>query len=85
MTFIRTYGSQMVYMHLRDQYANGVWTEYLGQGSTDFPAIAAALNAIRYQGRAAVELAWPDKFVPTQPLSKSWKESRKFVHKTFGW
>jgi sugar phosphate isomerase/epimerase len=85
VTFIHTFGSQMVYMHLRDQYANGVWTEYLGQGSTDFPAIAAALKAINYQGRAAVELAWPDKFVPTQPLSKSWKDSRKFVRKTFGW
>ena len=85
VTFIHEFGSQMVYMHLRDQYPNGVWTEYLGQGSTDFSAIAAALNAIIYQGRAAVELAWPDKFVPTQPLSKSWKDSRKFVRRTFGW
>jgi sugar phosphate isomerase/epimerase len=85
VTFIQTYGHQMVYMHLRDQYANGIWTEYLGQGSTDFPAIAAALKAVHFQGRAAVELAFPDKFVATQPLSKTWKDSRDFVHKTFGW
>jgi sugar phosphate isomerase/epimerase len=83
--FIQTYGRQMVYMHLRDQYANGIWTEYLGQGSTDFPAIAAALKAVHFQGRAAVELAFPDKFAPTQPLSKTWKDSRDFVRKTFGW
>jgi sugar phosphate isomerase/epimerase len=85
VTFIRTYGRQMVYVHLRDQYANGIWTEYLGQGATDFPAIAAALKAVHFQGRAAVELAFPDKFVPTQPLSKTWKDSRDFVRKTFGW
>ena len=85
VTFIQTYGRQMVYMHLRDQYANGTWTEYLGQGSTDFPTIAAALRAVHFQGRAAVELAFPDKFVPTQPLSKTWKDSRDFVRKTFGW
>jgi sugar phosphate isomerase/epimerase len=85
VAFINTYGKQIVYMHIRDQYADGVWTEYVGQGVTNFPAIAAALRANHFSGRAAVELAFPDKFVPTEPLSESWKRSRDYVRNTFGW
>jgi sugar phosphate isomerase/epimerase len=83
--FIHSYGKQMVYMHIRDQYADGSWTEYPGQGVTDFKAIAAALHAIPFQGRAAVELAFPDKFVPAHPMSETWRLSRQFVRTTFGW
>ncbi len=85
VAFIHSYGKQMVYMHIRDQYANGVWTETVGQGATNFPAIVAALKDVHFQGRAAVELAFPDKFVPTQPLAKTWKDSRNYVRTTFGW
>ena len=42
--FIKQYGHQMVYMHIRDQGADGKWTEAVGQGVTDFPAIAKALG-----------------------------------------
>ena len=42
--FIRDYGQQMVYMHIRDQNAEGKWTEAVGEGVMDFPAIAAALK-----------------------------------------
>jgi len=85
VTFINTYARQMVYMHLRDQYKDGTWTEYLGQGVTDFAAIAAALKANHYEGRAAVELAFPKDFKPTKPLGEDWKLSREFVRTTFGW
>ena len=34
------------------------WTEAVGEGVTDFPAIAKALKGINYSGRAAVELAF---------------------------
>lgn len=81
--FIKTYGHKMVYMHIRDQDANGRWTEAVGQGTTDFVAIAAALQHIRYKGKAAVELAFDGP--PTQPVRKSWADSRKYVQKTFGW
>ncbi len=40
--FIKTYGDKMVYMHIRDQDAKGVWTETVGEGVMDFPAIAKA-------------------------------------------
>jgi sugar phosphate isomerase/epimerase len=76
VSFIKTYGRQMVYMHIRDQYKDGTWTEYVGQGVTDFPAIAAALRSVDFRGRAAIELAFPDHFVPKNPLA----EAQKFRH-----
>jgi sugar phosphate isomerase/epimerase len=81
--FIKTYGHKMVYMHLRDQAADGKWTEALGEGVTDFKAIAKALKDIGYNKKAAVELAFDKE--PTRPVKESWKMSRQFVSKTFGW
>lgn len=83
--FIRTYGHQMVYMHLRDQYKDGAWTEYLGQGVTDFPGIAEALTSVDFKGRAAIELAFPNDFVPKYALADDWKRSRDYLRTTFGW
>lgn len=85
LEFINNYGKQMVYLHLRDQYADGIWTEYVGQGATDFPAIAAALSAQNFKGQAAIELAFPQDFTPVNPLKEDWKKSREYVRKVFGW
>jgi len=85
VTFIKTYGQQIVYMHIRDQYKDGTWTEYVGEGVTDFPAIAQALRSVNFRGRAAVELAFPPHFVPKYPLSEDWKRSREYVDTVFGW
>ncbi len=81
--FIENYGHKMVYMHLRDQDANGKWTEALGEGATDFKAIASALKKINYNKRAAVELAFEGN--PVNPVKQSWITSRKYVRKVFGW
>lgn len=81
--FIRTYGKQMVYMHIRDQNAEGKWTEAVGDGVMDFPAIAAALKDINYQGRAAIELAFEGP--PVNEVRESWKKSRAYVNEVFGW
>lgn len=83
--FITTYGKQIVYLHIRDQYKNGEWTEYLGQGDTDFNRIATALKEQGFNGQAAIELAFPNNFTPTNSLKEDWKLSRKFVRETFGW
>lgn len=83
--FITTYGKQIVYLHIRDQYDNGEWTEYVGQGDTDFTRIATALKEQGFNGQAAIELAFPNNFTPTNSLKEDWKLSRKFVRKTFGW
>lgn len=81
--FINTYGHQMVYMHIRDQKADGKWTEVVGDGVIDFPAIAAALNKANFKGRAAIELAFDAP--PVNAIKDDWKKSRLYVKNTFGW
>ena len=81
--FIKEYADKIVYMHIRDQYANGKWTEYLGEGVTDFPAIAKTLKEINYKGKAAIELAFDEP--PKKPVKEDWKISREYVRKVFGW
>lgn len=83
--FINTYGQQIVYLHIRDQYKDGTWSEYVGQGDTDFESIAAALKAQNFKGQAAIELAFPNDFTPKNELKQDWEMSREFVQKTFGW
>jgi sugar phosphate isomerase/epimerase len=83
IAFIKEYGHKMVYMHLRDQNANGKWTEALGEGVVDFKGIAKALREIKYNQKAAVELAFD--YEPLHPVKESWKKSREYVHKIFGW
>ncbi len=83
VSFIKMYGHQMVYMHIRDQQADGKWTEAVGEGIIDFPAIAQALNDINYKGRAAVELAFDAP--PLRAVKEDWKISRQYVQKVFGW
>ncbi len=81
--FIQTYGRQMVYMHIRDQQANGKWTEAVGEGVTDFPAIVKALQQVGFEGRAAIELAFDTP--PQHDVKESWKKSREYVSQVFGW
>ncbi len=82
---INIYGKQITYLHIRDQYKDGTWTEYVGQGATDFSAIAKALNKQNFKGQVAVELAFPDNFTPINPLKEDWKKSLIFIKDTFGW
>lgn len=81
--FIKTYGPQMVYLHIRDQDAAGKWTHAVGEGITDFPAIARALKEVNFKGRAAIELAFEE--TPTGSIREDWKKSRQYVAKVFGW
>jgi len=85
VAFIRQYGQQIVFLHLRDQKANGRWSEALGEGDMDYPAIAKALKDISFPGHAVIELAHESDFVPTRPLRESLKLSRQFVRKVFGY
>lgn len=83
--FIDTYGSEIVYLHIRDQDQHGVWTETVGTGATDFKSVGKALKRNKFSGSAAVELAFSNDFVPTRPLREDWKLSREFVVRTFEW
>lgn len=81
--FIHTYGKQIVYLHIRDEYKNGEWTEYVGQGDTDFKSIAKALKSVEFKGAAAIELAFPNDFTPVNSLRDDWKMSAEYVRSTF--
>lgn len=81
--FIKTYGNKIVYMHIRDQNKEGVWTESVGEGVTDFSAIARALQEINYKGDVAIELA--SHVPPVKEMRENWKTSRAHVRKVFGW
>jgi sugar phosphate isomerase/epimerase len=81
--FINTYGHKMVYLHIRDQDKDGKWTKVVGEGVTDFPAIAKALQKANFKGRAAIELAFEQ--TPNLPIRQEWVKSRQYVKKVFGW
>ncbi|MBM3497255.1 MAG: sugar phosphate isomerase/epimerase [Armatimonadetes bacterium] len=83
--FIRSYGRRIIFLHLRDQAADGRWVEGIGDGDTDFAAIAGALREVRFEGIAAIELAWEGDFKPTRPLRETLKLSREHLRNTMGW
>jgi hypothetical protein len=53
----------------------------VGEGVTDFPAIATIIKERSFTGRLAIELAF-DK-PPVRPLREDWKISRDYVEKIF--
>jgi sugar phosphate isomerase/epimerase len=83
--FIHRYGNRIVYAHLRDRTADGVWSEAMGEGVMDYAAIGRALRDVKFEGDVAIELAHPRGFRPTRPLRESLKMSREYVRKTMGW
>ena len=82
--FIRSYGERIVFLHLRDQYQDGRWSEALGEGDMDYAAIAKALRDVKFSGIAVIELAHENGFEITRPLRESWKISRQFVRQMLG-
>ena len=82
--FIETYGRSIVFLHLRDQNADGTWSEAMGEGDMDYIAIGQALRTAGFSGDAVIELAHERNFKPTRPLRESLKMSRTFVSKTLG-
>jgi sugar phosphate isomerase/epimerase len=83
--FLREFRDRIVFLHLRDQKADGKWSEAMGEGAMDYVAIGKALREIRFSGVAVLELAHEWKFTPTRPLRESLKISREHVRKTLGY
>ena len=83
--FLQRHRGRIAFVHLRDQHADGRWSEALGEGSMDYPAIAHALGDIGFSGPAVVELAHERDFTPTRPLRESLRMSRDFVRRVFGY
>jgi sugar phosphate isomerase/epimerase len=84
-SFIRQYGSKIIFLHLRDQKKDGRWSEAMGEGDMDYRGIAAALREVRFAGDAVIELAHERDFKPTRPLRESFRISREFVRTSLGW
>jgi len=84
VSFIRTFGKQIVFLHLRDQKADGKWSEAMGEGNMDYVAIGKALREVKFSGEAVIELAHEGNFKPTRPLRDSLKMSRAYVKQTLG-
>jgi len=80
--FIEAYGSSIVFLHIRDQNADGTWSEAVGEGNMDYVAIGKALRAVGFSGDAVIELAHEGNFKPTRPLRDSLRMSRISVRKT---
>ncbi|MHC4582509.1 MAG: sugar phosphate isomerase/epimerase family protein [Planctomycetota bacterium] len=82
--FIETFGDRIVFLHIRDQNADGTWSEAVGEGDMDYLAIGRALRAAGFCGDAVIELAHEHNFKPTRPLRDSLKMSQAYVRKTLG-
>lgn len=83
--FIRRHGKSIVFLHLRDQKADGRWPEAMGEGDMGYNAMGRALNEVGFRGDAVVELAHERDFRLTRPLRESLKLSREYVRKALGW
>jgi len=83
--FILDFADRIVFLHLRDQKADGKWSEAMGEGDMDYRAIGKALHRINFAGHAVIELAHERQFTPTRPLRESLKISRQFVKDTLGY
>jgi sugar phosphate isomerase/epimerase len=83
--FILKFADRIVFLHLRDQNADGTWSEAMGEGDMDYVAIGKALHQINFAGHAVIELAHERDFQPTRPLRDSLKISREFVKHTLGY
>jgi len=83
--FIRRFGDRIVFLHLRDQKADGTWSEAMGDGDMDYVAIGRALRDVGFSGDAVIELAHERNFKLTRPLRERLKQSRQFVRDTLGY
>jgi sugar phosphate isomerase/epimerase len=83
--FIRRHAKNMIFAHLRDQGADGKWSEAMGEGRVDYRSIGGALHQIGFHGDLSIELAHDRGFQPTRPIRESLKISREYVRKVMGY
>jgi sugar phosphate isomerase/epimerase len=85
ISFLKEYQNNIVFIHLRDQFSNGKWSESLGEGDVDFNEIGDILESIDFSGDLVIELAHEGDFVPTRPIKESLKMSRESIRKSMGY
>lgn len=77
--FLKKYQDQICFLHLRDQYTDGRWSEALGEGDVDFQEVGKALKGIHFDGDVIIELAFENGFEPTRPIKETLKMSREYL------
>jgi sugar phosphate isomerase/epimerase len=66
---------QVDFLHIRDQNADGTWSEAVGEGNMDYVRIAKALHAIPFTGDAVIELAHEKGFRLTRLFATTGKSA----------
>ena len=61
LTFIRRFGARLRHLHVSDNMGRRDDHLPIGEGRIDFPAVAAALNAIGYQNGITLEIFTDDR------------------------
>ncbi len=80
--FLEMYQKNICFLHLRDQYENGKWSEAIGEGDVDFKEIGKKLEEIEFDGDVVIELAFESDFTPTRSIKQSLGRSRRYLRKT---
>jgi len=83
LDMIALYGSRVDAIHLR-QSVDGIWSETLGPGDLDYPAIAAALQAAGRAPLLVIETASEDNKPQVLDPSAAQQQSLAYVLATFG-
>ncbi|MFC2124925.1 sugar phosphate isomerase/epimerase family protein [Bacteroidota bacterium] len=85
LDYINEFGDRMVFVHLRNQYVDGSWSESLAEGDMDHASIGKALKEKNFNGDLVIELAHERDFNPTRPIRESLKMSRDFIREVMGY
>lgn len=83
--FVRRWGKQIVFAHLRDRKADGNWAEAMGEGVVDYAGVARELRAAGFNGPLVIELTSSTGKLPERPLRECFKLSRDYVRRVMGW
>ena len=79
---VRLYGARITELHLR-QSVNGVWSEALGDGDVDYPALGKRLLEIGVKPHLVLEQA-PEKGTPeTMDAVESHRRSLEYARRVF--
>jgi inosose dehydratase len=79
---LREAGPRVDSFHLRNA-RRGVWTQSVGEGDYDYPALARFLREHGFAGYLVVELAHRQETEITRPLAENLRLSRQYVERIF--
>jgi sugar phosphate isomerase/epimerase len=83
LDFLRRNAKRIVFLHIRDQKGDK-WVEALGEGDTDYRALARVLDEIDFKGEATIELAHERGTVFTRSMGDNFALSCMNLRKAFG-